>query len=192
MISTIKGEVTSRHDNYLIIQIGGIGLKVFSTKQVCAEAKTGDFVNLFTSLVVREELLALYGFEISEQCDLFNLLLSVSGIGPKTALSIISTLSVESIVNAIMNKREEIFCQVPGIGEKSAQRMILFMHDKIGHMLVATQLSELKDVNSEVMDALLTLGYSIVEAQAAIQTIPKDIPDEVDARLRIALQYFST
>jgi len=192
MIASIKGEVVAKSDSDLIIQVGGIGVKVLAPKPTCLSSQLGEFVNLSTALVVREDSLTLFGFENKEQRDFFNLLLSVSGVGPKTALSIISTLSVETIINSILSNHDDVFCQVPGIGRKSAQKIILFMRDKVEQIITKNQFAGVKDTNSEVMQALINLGYSVVESQSAIQSIPKDAPDDLDNMLRIALRYFST
>ncbi len=191
MIASIKGEVTGRSENDLVVQVGGLGFKIIAPKATCANCQMGDFINLFTYLVVRENALSLYGFDTREVRDFFGLLLSVNGIGPKTALSILSTLSVDAIINAVLSNNEDVFCQVPGIGRKSAQKVVLFMKDKVDQFATKEGIAGYKDTNSEVLDALVGLGYSIVEAQSAIQSIPKDSPEDLESRLRIALQYFS-
>jgi len=191
MIASIKGEVLSTSESDLVIQVSGIGIRVLAPKETCMSAQLGEFVNLSTSLIVREESLTLYGFENKEQRDFFNILLSVNGVGPRTALSIISTLSLETIITAIINNHEEIFCQVPGIGKKSAQKIVILLRDKVESLISSQQYLESKDTNSDVLDALINLGYSVVEAQVAIQSIPKDTEDNLENRLRLALKYFS-
>ena len=191
MIASIKGEVSTKCENDLVINVGGIGFKVMAPKTTCAKAIVGDNINLFTHLVVREDSLTIYGFESREERDLYILLLSVNGVGPKTALAIISTLSVDMIISAALANRYEVFCQVPGIGRKSAQKIIIYMHDKVSQMTSKEIIPGFKDINAEVIDALVGLGYSVVEAQTAIQSIPNDAPEDLESRLRIALQFFS-
>jgi Holliday junction DNA helicase RuvA len=191
MIASIKGEITSKSENDLVINVGGIGFKIMAPKAICAKEIVGNIINLFTYLVVREDALTLYGFETREERDLYTLILSINGVGPKTALSIISTLSVDAIISAALANRDEVFCQVPGIGKKSAQKIIIYMHDKVSQMTGKEIIPGFKDINSEVIDALVGLGYSVVEAQTAIQSIPKDAPEDLESRLRIALQFFS-
>ena len=101
MIAVIKGEIIDKGENDLILQVSGLGFKVFAPKSVYLKSQIGDFISLFTNLVVREESLTLFGFETKEEKNLFGLFLSVNGIGPKTALAIISNLSVDAIINAI-------------------------------------------------------------------------------------------
>ncbi len=191
MIASIKGEVTSKSEIDLVINVGGIGFKVMAPRATCAKEIMGNIINLFTYLVVREDALTLYGFETREERDLYKLILTINGVGPKTALSIISTLSVDAIISAALANRDEVFCQVPGIGKKSAQKIIIYLHDKVSQMTGKEIIPGFKDINSEVIDALVGLGYSIVEAQTAIQSIPKDAPEDLESRLRIALQFFS-
>jgi Holliday junction DNA helicase RuvA len=191
MIASIKGEITSKSENDLVINVGGIGFKIMAPKATCAKEIVGNIINLFTYLVVREDALTLYGFETREERDLYTLILSINGVGPKTSLSIISTLSVDAIISAALANRDEVFCQVPGIGKKSAQKIIIYMHDKVSQMTGKEIIPGFKDINSEVIDALVGLGYSVVEAQTAIQSIPKDAPEDLESRLRIALQFFS-
>jgi Holliday junction DNA helicase RuvA len=191
MIASIKGEITSKSENDLVISVEGIGFKVMAPKATCAKEIVGNNINLFTHLVVREDALTLYGFESREERDLYTLILSINGVGPKTALSIISTLSVDVIISAALANRDEVFCQVPGIGKKSAQKIIIYMHDKVSQMTGKEMIPGFKDINSEVIDALVGLGYSVVEAQTAIQSIPKDAPEDLESRLRIALHFFS-
>ncbi len=192
MIASIKGEVIAREDNSLIVQNGGIGLRVFVTAPLCASAEINRPIMLYTHLVVREDSLSLYGFEKIEERNLFNELVKVSGIGPRIALSILSTLPVPMIYQAVINEKPEIFSRVPGIGTKTAQKMILYLHDKIKAEYGTEELAGIQSVEVELIDALTGLGYSVVEAQAAIQSIPKDTPDDIEERLRLALQYFTS
>jgi Holliday junction DNA helicase RuvA len=192
MIASLKGEVAAKSENDLVVLVGDVGFKVMVPKAISAQAIIGERIHLLTNLVVREDSLTLFGFNTEEERDLFNKLLSISGVGPKTALSILSTLSVEMIISAALGNRDEIFCQVPGIGKKSAQKIVIYLHDKVSQMIGKDILTAYKDINAEVVDALIGLGYSAVEAQSAVQSIPKDTPQDLENRLRIALQYFST
>lgn len=192
MIASISGEVLSKNEHDLVIFVGGVGFRVLVPKAVSAAAVVGEKIALLTTLVVREDSLTLFGFKQDQELELFNKLLSISGVGPKTALSILSTLSVETIISAALANHAEVFSQVPGIGSKSAQKIIIYLHDKVSQLPDKEFLSTYKDVNAEVIDALIGLGYSVVEAQSALQSIPRDAPQDLESRLRIALQYFST
>jgi len=192
MIASIKGEVTLKTENELVLLVNDIGFRVMVPKAVAAQAVVTEKIHLLTTLIVREDSLALFGFSKEEELELFNKLISINGIGPKTALAILSTLPVDTIVAAAMSNRDDVFSQVPGIGKKSAQKIMIYLHDKVSKMPIKEMIvsHEDVDVNSEVMDALTGLGYSVVEAQSAVQAIPKNAPKDLENRLRIALQYF--
>ncbi|HEY59925.1 MAG TPA: Holliday junction branch migration protein RuvA [Anaerolineae bacterium] len=192
MIASIKGKVEYKDDSEIVVHVGGIGIRVFIPQPTCAVISVGDFVTLHTYLVTRETGLFLYGFETIAQRDFFIHLISVSGIGPRIALAILSTLSVESIKRAVLKEQVEIFTQVPGIGVKTARKLVLFLKDRLEPLLASMKIMEMPDINSEVMAALLGLGYSTVEAKSALQSVPRDAPEDLETRLRLALQYFTT
>ena len=191
MIASVKGEVIGKGDDYLVIQVGGIGLRVFVPSATAGGYEPGEHAQLSTYLVVREDNLSLYGFESQEGRDLFQNLITVNGVGPRLALAVLSTLSIDMIYQAVLGEQAQIFNQVPGIGSKTAQKIVLYLHDKLKPLEAAGLISSVRDINRELMDALVGLGYSIIEAQTAIQTLPKDAPDDLEERLRLALQFFS-
>jgi Holliday junction DNA helicase RuvA len=132
----------------------------------------------------------LYGFETQSDRGLFTTLLSVDGVGPRTALAVLSTLTLEMVQQAVFGEDPDILSRVPGVGKKTAQKMILYLHDRLKPSVGLEKIGTLSDSDSEVLAALTSLGYSVVEAQTAIQSIPKDAPDDVEERLRQALQQF--
>ena len=171
--------------------MNGVGFQVFVPAPLLDQLRPGENANLFTQLVVRQDSLKLYGFENVESRELFEILIGVSGIGPRLALSMLSTLEPNTIERAVFNEQAEVFSRVPGIGKKTAQKILLHLEDKIPSIQGLEPLAAISDVDAEVVGALTALGYSVVEAQAAIQAIPTDAPQDVEERLRIALQYFS-
>jgi Holliday junction DNA helicase RuvA len=191
MIAVINGRVLEMYPDSLIIGVGGVGLQVFVPGPLRDGLRPGDEVFLHTYLVVRQEALSLYGFETREERELFLLLLSVDGIGPKSALAVLSTLSPDAIQRAIFHEQPEVFTRVPGVGKKTAQKILLQLQDRIPAISGLEPVSTISDVDTEVLGALTTLGYSVVEAQSALQSIPRETPQEVEARLRAALQYFA-
>ena len=191
MIATLRGEVTQIEDNALIVEVGGVGLRVFVPAPLRGRMKTGEAVLLYTHLVVREDALTLYGFENQSDRDLFNMLLGVDGVGPKVSLSVLSTLNLDTVQRAVFNEESEILSRVPGVGKKTAQKIVLYLHDRLRPTDALAKVAALSDKDSEVLAALTSLGYSVVEAQTAIQSMPKDAPDDVGERLRVALQYFT-
>jgi Holliday junction DNA helicase RuvA len=190
MIATLRGEISQIEENALIVEVGGVGLRVFVPAPVRTKLKAGEAAFLFTHLVVREDALTLYGFESQADRDLFNMLLGVDGVGPKVALSVLSTMTLDAIQRAIFADEAELLSRVPGVGKKTAQKIALHLKDKLKPLDALTRVAAMSDADSEVLAALTSLGYSVVEAQAAIQAIPKDAPDDAGERLRLALQYF--
>jgi Holliday junction DNA helicase RuvA len=190
MIATLRGEIAQVEENALVIEVGGVGLRVFVPAPLRTRSKAGEVLMLYTHLVVREDALVLYGFESQPERELFNTLLGVDGVGPKAALSVLSTLTLDAIQRAVFADQTEVLNRVPGIGKKTAQKMAIHLKDKLKPMDALASMAAMTDWDSEVMAALTALGYSVVEAQAAIQALPKDAPEDTEERLRMALQYF--
>ena len=192
MITSISGRVAHIAEQALTLEIGGVGLLVSAPAALLAEAKVGHSLSLHTYLVVRENELSLYGFATQEARQLFTLLLGVNGVGPRLALAILSTLTVATIRSAVSAGKAEVLSQVPGVGKKTAQKIVLHLADRIGPVDGAADFGELVSGDSELLEALTGLGYSVVEAQAAMQSIPRDAPEALEERLRLALAFFST
>lgn len=190
MIATLRGEVSQIEDNALIVEVGGVGMRVFVPAPLRARLKAGEPAFLFTHLVVREDALTLYGFDSQSDRDLFNMLLGVDGVGPRVALSVLSTLTLDAVQRAVFAEESEILSRVPGVGKKTAQKITLHLHDKLKPTDALKSVAAMSDADSEVLAALTALGYSVVEAQSAIQALPKDAPKDVEERLRAALGYF--
>ena len=190
MIATLRGEISQIEDTALIVEVGGVGIRVFVPAPLRGQVKAGEAVFLFTHLVVREDALILYGFESQGDRELFNILLGVDGVGPKVALSVLSTMTIDAIQRAVFGDEPDVLSRVPGVGKKTAQKMALHLKDKLKPGDGLSKLAAMSDADSEVLAALTALGYSVVEAQAAIQSIPKDSPDDTGERLRLALGYF--
>jgi Holliday junction DNA helicase RuvA len=190
MIATLRGEISQIEETALILEVGGVGLRVFVPAPLRGRMKAGDTLLLYTHLVVREDALVLYGFESQSERELFNILLGVDGVGPKVALSVLSTMTIDSIQRAVFADESDVLSRVPGVGKKTAQKMALHLKDKLKPLDALATVAAMTDRDSEVLAALTALGYSVVEAQAAIQALPKDAPEDTEERLRMALQYF--
>jgi Holliday junction DNA helicase RuvA len=191
MISSLHGQIQHKESDSVVVEISGIGLQVFVPPGLSEQVNPGEKVRLHTYLVVREDSLTLFGFETREEREFFALMLGVSGIGPRLALAALSTLSPEAIRRAVFHEQPEVFSRIPGVGKKTAQKVLLHLQDRLPAHEDLGSVAALGDVDAEVLEALTTLGYSVVEAQAALQTIPRDTPQDVELRLRLALQYFS-
>ncbi len=187
MIASIRGTVQQTGENWVVIELGGMGIKVSVPVPLAARARTGQALALFTHLQVREDALALFGFETPDQLSFFELLLSVSGIGPKVALSLLSHFSTDALRQAVGGGRPERLSGIPGVGKKTAEKIIFHLKDKLAAGAEAGG-AGWSETDTEVIAALTSLGYSIVEAQTALQRIPAEAPSDAESRLRLALQ----
>ena len=188
MIATLHGIINQIGDDHLVVAVGGVGLRVFVPRTVLEDVGgVGRSISLHTHLIVRETELALYGFESDEDLALFNLLLGVNGVGPRVALSILSTLSPELFKNAVAREEPAVLQRVPGIGKKTAERIMFQLRDKL-QVVSGGPIPLVSDVDADVIELLTNLGFSIVEAQTALQNVPREVTD-VDERLQRALQY---
>lgn len=191
MIASIEGKILEVNQDSFVIEVGGLGFLVYVPAPVRDLHRVGERVFLYSHLVVREDLLSLYGFDSQEGRYLFNMLLGVNGVGPRLALAVLSTLNVDAIRRAVFHEQDEIFSRVPGVGKRTAQKILLHLQDRLPAEKGFEPVQVFSDIDGEVLSALTSLGYSVVEAQAAIQNIPRDAAQEVEARLRLALQYFN-
>jgi len=191
MIACLQGEIFEIRDEQIILMVGGVGYLVFVTAAYSRQAQRGEGAFVYTYMVVREDAMQLYGFSSQEERDTFSLLLGANKVGPKTALAILGGLSVDAIRRAVLAEQPEVFARISGVGKKTAQAIMIHLQGKVGTGEGLAGLATIADIDTELIDALTSLGYSVVEAQAAIQSIPKDTPAELETRLRLALRYFS-
>jgi Holliday junction DNA helicase RuvA len=191
MIASISGTLHGIRDHSVVVLVGGVGLEVHVPSNVFnMYTDIGQPVELATCLVVREDSLTLYGFLLEEERQAFELLLSVSGIGPRLSLAVLSTLSLDMLASAVQRDEPEVIARVPGVGKKTAQKIALELKGKLLPEGMPVELAAISSTDTEVIAALTALGYSIVEAQAALQSIPRDAPDDIEERIRLALAYF--
>lgn len=195
MLRIVRGTVAMRLKDALVVDTGGasggIGFKIAVPEPTAARFQDGAAVFLHTYLQVREDALSLFGFETEEELAIFELLLTVSGVGPKVALSTLSTLSPDALRLALANNEPAMIARVPGVGKRTAEKIVVELKDKI--KAPASGIEALANINAadaEVIDALIALGYSVVESQRAVQALPKDVT-QVEERLRLALRNFS-
>lgn len=177
MIYGLKGRLTEKNPASLVVDVNGVSFEVgvpLSTYD--AVGKVNDEVSLFTVLVVREDDMQLYGFATRDERKLFKLLTSVSGIGPKTAIGILSAASVRDIYSFIANGNSQALMSMPGIGRKTAERVVLELRDNIEKIEIGAAgevLEGREDVRSGAVDALLALGYSRLQSERAIREVLK-------------------
>lgn len=175
MISHLIGILDSVDQNHVVIDVNGVGYKVFvPTSAVARLPKPGEKIKVFTYQVVREDAVELYGFLRKEERGLFSMLLSVSGIGPKSAIALLSGIKMEDLVIAISKGAVDLITTVPGVGLKTAQRLIIELKEKVGKAYAISGAGSLKDIPTEepiiadAIAALMTLGYTPKEARDAI------------------------
>lgn len=189
MIASLRGQVQAIRDDSLVIDVGGVGYKVQVVGSVLDEVtRAGQTIELYTHMSVRENDVALYGFRSIEEQDLFSLLLRVRGVGPRTALATLSTFSPKGLRSAIVQGDASVLTRIPGIGRKTAQRLMLDLKDSIGMPLEPWGAAGLGEEDADVISALTSLGYSLTEAQGALAAVPEDA-HEVDERVLAALRF---
>jgi Holliday junction DNA helicase RuvA len=193
MISSLEGKLESLASDEAVINVGGIGFQVYMpTNALSSLGIPGDDVKVYTHLHLREDNIALYGFASTEELWLFETLITVSGLGPRLALAMLSVLSPEQITTAIATGSIEMLDMIPGIGKKVANRIILELKEKIGAGWIATPATEATRENTDVLAALTSLGYSAAESVKAVATLPADANLNLEEKIRLALQYFSS
>jgi Holliday junction DNA helicase RuvA len=194
MYEYIKGNYIGINKDYIIVENNGIGYKIFTSGATMSSMpKCGDETMLYIEQIVREDFLGLYGFESKEELEMFKLLLAVSGVGPKAALSLLSISRVNNLKYAIMTGDEKHICRGIGIGKKTAARIILELKDKLKPDELLNNVEELEHTNnenimslSEALSALLALGYSEKEADAALKKVDKN--DSVENIIKNSLK----
>lgn len=186
MIGFLKGEVFFREGNFIILDVRGIGYKIIAASDVLAKASKGVSLELFIYTHVREDNIALFGFLESLDLKLFENLIGISGIGPKTAMAIFSTGSRNSIINAIAKGDVDFFTQVPRLGRKNAQKIIIELKNKFG----GTQDFDLSTDDSQSKEVILALenfGYSKKESLDALKSI-KGKGESIEEKIRLTLR----
>jgi Holliday junction DNA helicase RuvA len=192
VITSLSGTLESIGTDRAVISAGGVGFAVLMPTTALSTLGTpGRQVKVFTHLHVREDALTLFGFASQEELWTFETLLGVSGLGPKLALAMLSTLSPEQIATAIATGSADMLDMIPGIGKKVASRIILELKEKIGAGWVATSAEPTATSNTDVLQALTALGYSPAEAVKAVATLPADGKLDLEEKIKLALQYFN-
>lgn len=188
MIASLCGQVQYREEGALVVVVQGVGYRVYVADSVVdAVPHVGAHIELVTEMVVRENEVALYGFQTSEERDLFRLLLTVSGVGPRTAIAVLSTFSPETLRAAVAHDDIAALTRIPGIGRKTAQRLVLDLRDRVGVPTQPWQSGAPSEGDVDVLHALTALGYSLAEAQAALAAVPTEATT-LDERILAALR----
>lgn len=190
MISSLRGTVEAIGTDWAVINVGGIGFRVhMPTSTLSTLGSGGKEAYLFTHLQLRDDSAVLYGFATTEELGLFQTLTSVSGLGPKLALAVLSGMSVEQVAMAIATGNADLLTAIPGIGKKVAGRIVLELKEKIAAGWATTPPPEMAG-DADVLAALTSLGYSAAEAAKAVAALPTDPKLGLEERIRLALGYF--
>ena len=189
MIASITGLIKTKKENWILVEANGLGYKVFVTDRVSDSLRVGDQTFLYTHYHVKEDSQALYGFVSLEEQEFFELLLTISGIGPKIALGVLNATTINDLRAAIIEDDPDILTKISGIGGKTAKRIVLELKNKIviGDIRPVGTKSLDVGANLDVYEALIRLGYNSVEARAALKMVPENIKNP-DEKLKIALK----
>jgi holliday junction DNA helicase RuvA len=185
MIGKLKGKIEFFKDGYAVIDVNGVGYKVFLSNLALGKIAGSRDIELFIHTHVREDILALYGFLTSEELDMFELLISVSGVGPRSAIGILSIADPKTIRTAILNEDPAILTKVSGVGKRTAERVIVELKNKVADLTVGEKEDVVAD--SDALEALASMGYSVTEAREALKGVSKDVKD-VGERVKMALK----
>ncbi len=188
MIAAIEGILEYFGVDSIIVKVGGIGIQVYVPSSSLSKlGAAGDNVSLYTHLHLREDNISLYGFTSSEELALFKNLISVSGVGPKVALSLLSSLAIEQLAMAITSGNAELISQAPGIGKKVASRIVIELRGKLEKEWKEAALP-LAPEDADAIAALTSLGYSLREATQAISSLPNSSELSLEEKVKLALQ----
>jgi Holliday junction DNA helicase RuvA len=176
----------------VILRVGGVSLQVYLPASTLSKLGTeGDRVRLYTHLYLRQDNVALYGFLSPEERELFKTVLSVDGVGPRLALTLLSALSPEQLAMAIASGNAELLSRLPGVGRKTASRLVLELKGKLEKSWSGVTPPYLSQDSADIVTALTSLGYSAAEAAQALTVLP-DSPDlSLEDKIKLALQYFA-
>lgn len=202
MIAFVRGTVAQRYENRVILDVNGMGYQIFlSAREAQAMPQTGAQVQLHTYLQVKEDAMQLYGFLSQDDLEVFRLLLGVSGIGPKAALGILSVLTADDLRFAVLSDDVKTIARAPGIGPKTAKKMILDLKDKLSleeaferkldHSQESPEAGGVTAARAEAVQALTALGYSGSDALRAVKKVPEDGEMDVEEILKAALKQMS-
>lgn len=178
MLSFLAGIVKFKNNKSIVLETQGVGFEIFVPLPLWETARTGDRYELFCHLHIREDLLELYGFISLEEKNFFELLLSVSGVGPKSALQVLNIAKVVELQKAILRGDPTLLRQVSGIGQKTAERIVVELKNKMDSFTLSSETVNLASGSTGVFEALQSLGYSLIEIRTALTKVPPELSDE--------------
>lgn len=202
MIAFVRGTAVDMTENSVIVEAGGIGYEIYMTGTDLSQIHMGEEVKIHTYFNVREDAMQLYGFRSKDDLQMFKLLLGVNGVGPKAAVGVLAGITADELRFAILSDDVKTLSKAPGIGKKTAQKLILELKDKMKledafELKLAHEqekavagLGEISDVRQEAVEALVALGYSSTDALRAVRKVTDVAPDDVEGLLKAALKNF--
>jgi holliday junction DNA helicase RuvA len=192
MIASIHGTLEARRADQVIVRVSGFSLRVFAPSSTLNRlGEPGSEVALFTHFQVREDGMALYGFAAESERDAFEQLITISGVGPRLALALLSTMDSQMLYKAIADEDLQKLSLAPGVGKKLASRLVLELKGKLPSLSGSGAPTVSGSLQAEVLEALIGLGYSTAEAQAALKKIPQDQPLTLEEQVTFALRSFA-
>ena len=192
MITGIRGTLEATGPDWVVITLGGVSLQIFvPTSTIPSLGSAGATIHLHTRLMVRDDSLVLHGFTTVEALSIFDLLIGVSGIGPRHAHSILSTLTPTALISAVATEDTKAISQVPGMGQRTAARVIVELKGKIDTISIDGTTLPVTSLANDVTEALQALGYSAIEARIAVTTAGADSSLPIEEQIRLALQSLS-
>lgn len=202
MIAFVRGTAVDMTENSVIVEAGGIGYEIYMTGTDLSQIHMGEEVKIHTYSNVREDAMQLYGFRSKDDLQMFRLLLGVNGVGPKAAVGVLAGITADELRFAILSDDVKTLSKAPGIGKKTAQKLILELKDKMKledafELKLAHEqekavagLGEISDGRQEAVEALVALGYSSTDALRAVRKVTDVAPDDVEGLLKAALKNF--
>ena len=202
MIAFVRGTAVDMTENSVIVEAGGIGYEIYMTGTDLSQIHMGEEVKIHTYFNVREDAMQLYGFRSKDDLQMFRLLLGVNGVGPKAAVGVLAGITADELRFAILSDDVKTLSKAPGIGKKTAQKLILELKDKMKledafelklaheHEKAVAGLGEISDGRQEAVEALVALGYSSTDALRAVRKVTDVAPDDVEGLLKAALKNF--
>jgi len=189
MINFLRGKILVKREDFIVVDVANVGYKVFVNSSMLSDTETGQESEIYIYHHIREDISALYGFKNMEELELFEMLLSISGIGPKSAIGVLTIASVADIKDSIARGDSGLLIKVSGIGKKTAERVVLELQDKVGSLVVSQsgKAGENLVSSSDEIDAMVALGYSLQQARDALRGVDPKIKDSGE-RIKEALK----
>lgn len=187
MIGHLSGKILMRGDRFVILEVNGMGYKIFVIPEVIRKSKGKETLSLWTHLYLREDTMELYGFLEYAEVNFFEMLISISGIGPKSALGILGVAALDTLKQAISSGETEYLTKVSGIGRRTAEKIIIELREKLGTLEFISGKDDIIKGDQDILGALQSLGYSLKEARETLKKIPKEV-EGTNNRIKEALR----